>query len=104
MELFLTFICYALGAVVGYEVVKFLRVAWFVHRLGKAKKTLDEANATLANQDDELIEGPLEKAFDDVEKSIHGLGESMDDLGKLMHDLGTFGAPIQKTSKDKEED
>ena len=29
MELFLMLICYALGAVVGYELVKFLRVAWF---------------------------------------------------------------------------
>lgn len=92
MELFLMFICYVLGAVVGYEVVKFLRVAWFVHRLGKAKKALDEAlselNVTLANQDDdELIEGTIGKAFDD--------------LGKAMY---TFGASIQKTSEDKEED
>lgn len=40
MELFLMFVCYVLGAVVGYEVVKFLRVLWFVHRLGKAKKSI----------------------------------------------------------------
>lgn len=29
MELFLMLICYALGAVVGYEIVKFLRALWF---------------------------------------------------------------------------
>lgn len=92
MELFLMFICYVLGAVVGYEVVKFLRVAWFVHRLGKAKKALDEAlselNVTLANQDDdELIEGTFGKAFDDLEEAMY-----------------TFGASIQKTSEDKEKD
>lgn len=87
MEIFLMFICYVLGAVVGYEVVKFLRVAWFVHGLDKAKKALDEANATLANQDDELIEGTFGKAFDD--------------LGKAMY---TFGASIKKTSEDKEKD
>lgn len=88
MELFLMFICYVLGAVVGYEVVKFLRVAWFLHKLDKAKKALDELSATLANQDeDELIEGTLEKSFND--------------LGEAMH---TFGTSIQKTSEDKEED
>lgn len=92
MELFLMFICYVLGAVVGYELVKFLRVLWFVRRLGKAKKALDEAlselNVTLANQDDdELIEGTLEKSFND--------------LGKAMH---TFGTSIQKTLEDKEEE
>lgn len=43
MELFLMLICYVLGAVVGYEIVKFLRVLWFFHKLGKAKKMLDEA-------------------------------------------------------------
>ncbi|ELA53596.1 hypothetical protein OGA_03117 [Enterococcus faecium EnGen0012] len=82
MELFLMFVCYVLGAVVGYEVVKFLRVLWFVHRLGKAKKALDEAlselNVTLANQDDdELIEGTLEKAFNDLGKSMHNFGTSI---------------------------
>ena len=92
MELFLMFICYVLGAVVGYELVKFLCVLWFVHRLGKAKKKLDKAldelNITLANQDeDELIEGTLEKSFND--------------LGKAMY---TFGTSIQKISKDKEEE
>ena len=92
MELFLMFICYALGAVVGYELVKFLRVVWFLHKLGKAKKkldkVLDELNITLANQDeDELIEGTLEKSFDD--------------LGKAMR---TFGISIQKTSENKEEE
>lgn len=92
MELFLMFICYVLGAVVGYELVKFLRVVWFLHKLGKAKKkldkVLDELNITLANQDeDELIEGTLEK--------------SLNDLGKAMR---TFGISIQKTSEDKEEE
>lgn len=92
MELFLMFICYVLGAVVGYELVKFLRVVWFLHKLGKAKKeldkVLDELNITLANQDeDELIEGTLEKSFND--------------LGKAMR---TFGISIQKTSEDKEEE
>lgn len=82
MELFLMFVCYVLGAVVGYEVVKFLRVLWFVRRLGKAKKALDEAlselNVTLANQDDdELIEGTLEKAFNDLGKSMHNFGTSI---------------------------
>jgi len=92
MELFLMFICCALGAVVGYEVVKFLRVLWFFHRLGKAKKKLDKAldelNITLANQDEDgLTEGTLEKSFND--------------LGKAMH---TFGTSIRKTPEDKEEE
>lgn len=91
MELFLMFICCVLGAVVGYEVVKFLRVLWLFRRLGKAKKklgkALDELNITLANQDeDELIEGTFEKSFND--------------LGKAMYTLGTS---IQKTLEDKEE-
>ncbi|HFO1076052.1 TPA: hypothetical protein ACHIWU_001194 [Enterococcus faecium] len=95
MELFLMFICYVLGAVVGYEVVKFLRVAWLLHKLDKAEKMLDEAlealdelSVTLANQDDdELIEGTLGKAFND--------------LGKSMHN---FGTSIQKSLNDKEEE
>lgn len=92
MELFLMLVCYVLGAVIGYEVVKFLRVAWFLHKLGKAKKKLDKAldelNVTLANQDeDELIGGTLEKSFND--------------LGKAMY---TFGTSIQKTLEDKEEE
>lgn len=92
MELFLMFICYVLGVVVGYEVVKFLRVLWLFRRLGKAKKkldtALDELNITLANQDeDELIEGTLEKSFND--------------LGKAMY---TFGTSIRKTLEDKEEE
>lgn len=91
MELFLMFVCYVLGVVVGYEVVKFLRVLWLFRRLGKAKKKLDKAldelNITLANQDeDELIEGTLEKSFND--------------LGKAMY---TFGTSIRKTLEDKEE-
>lgn len=85
MELFLMFICYVLGAVVGYELVKFLRVAWLLHKLGKAEKMLDEAlealdelSVTLANQDDdELIEGTLEKAFNDLGKSMHNFGTSI---------------------------
>lgn len=92
MELFLMFICYVLGAVVGYEVVKFLRVLWFFHRLGKAKKALDEAlselNEVLADQnEDELIDGTFEKAFND--------------LGKSMYN---FGTSIQKSLDDKEEE
>lgn len=88
MELFLMFICCTLGAVVGYEVVKFLRVLWFFHRLGKAKKALDEAiselDKALADQnEDELVEGTIEKAFSD---------------------LGTFGKPVQKTLEGKEEE
>lgn len=86
------FICCALGAVVGYEVVKFLRVLWFFHRLGKAKKALDEAlselDKVLADQnEDELIEGTVEKAFSD--------------LGKSMH---TFGKSVQKTLEGKKEE
>ena len=79
MELFLMFICYVLGAVIGYEVVKFLRVLWFFHKLGKAKKALDEALS-------ELDEGTLEKAFNAVGKSMYNLGAS-----------------IQKSLDDKEE-
>ena len=95
MELFLMFICYVLGAVVGYELVKFLRVLWFVHRLGKAKekldKALDELNITLANQDeDELIGGTLEKSFND--------------LGKATRTFGTSIQTIQKTLEGKEEE
>ena len=92
MELFLMLICYVLGAVVGYELVKFLRVLWFLHKLGKAKKMLDEAldelNETLANQNEgELIEGTLEKSFND--------------LGKAMY---TFGTSIQKSLDDEEKE
>ena len=92
MELFLMFVCYVLGVVVGYEVVKFLRVLWLFRRLGKAKKKLDKAldelNITLANQDEsELIEGTIEKSFSD--------------LGKAMH---TFGKSVQKTLEGKEEE
>lgn len=92
MELFLMLICYVLGAVVGYEIVKFLRVLWFLHKLGKTKKMLDEAldelNETLANQNEgELIEGTLEKSFND--------------LGKAMY---TFGTSIQKSLDGKEEE
>lgn len=95
MELFLILICYVLGAVVGYELVKFLRVLWFVRRLGKAKekldKALDELNITLANQDeDELIGGTLEKSFND--------------LGKAMRTFGTSIQTIQKTLEGKEEE
>lgn len=91
MELFLMFICYVLGAVIGYELVKFLRVLWFFHKLGKAKKALDEAlselSEVLADQnEDELIEGTFEKAFNDVGKSMYNLGAS-----------------IQKSLNDKEE-
>lgn len=75
MELFLMFICYVLGAVVGYEFVKFLRAAWFLHKLGKAKKMLDEAlgelNGTSASQK------AVEKAFNDLGKSMHNLGTSI---------------------------
>ena len=70
MELFLMFICYVLGAVIGYEAVKFLRVLWFFHKLGKAKKALDEALS-------ELNEETLEKAFNDVGKSMYNLGASI---------------------------
>ena len=91
MELFLMLICYVLGAVVGYEIVKFLCVLWFLHKLGKAKKMLDEVldelNGTPTSQEaNEPIEGTLEKSFND--------------LGKAMH---TFGTSIQKTLEDKEE-
>ena len=82
MELFLMFICYVLGVVVGYELVKFLRAAWFLHKLGKAKKMLDEVlgelNGTSTTQEaDEPIEGTLEKSFNDLGKSIHNLGTSI---------------------------
>lgn len=92
MELFLMFVCYVLGAVIAYEVVKFLRVLWLLCKLNNAKealdKALDELNITLANQDeDELIEGTLEKSFND--------------LGKAMY---TFGTSIRKTLEDKEEE
>ena len=92
MELFLMFICYVLGAVAGYELVKFLRVAWFLYKLGKAKKMLDEAldelNGTSTSQEaDEPIEGTFEKSFND--------------LGKAMHNLGTS---IQKPLNGKEEE
>lgn len=90
MELFLMLICYVLGAVVGYELVKFLRVAWFLHKLGKAKKMLDEAldelNGTLTSQEaDELIDGTFEKSFHDLGISLH-----------------EFGTSIQKTLEGKE--
>lgn len=92
MELFLMFICYVLGAVVGYELVKFLRVLWFLHKLGKAKKMLDEAldelNGTLTNQEtDELIDRTFEKSFRDLGISLH-----------------EFGTSIQKTLEGKEEE
>lgn len=82
MELFLMFICYVLGAVVGYEVVKFLRVLWFFHKLNKAKKMLDEAldelNETLINQETgELIDETFEKAFVNLGKSMHNFGTSI---------------------------
>ena len=85
MELFLMFICYVLGAVVGYELVKFLRVLWFFHRLGKAKKALDEASSeldkVLADQnEDELIEGTVAKAFNDLGKSMHDLSASIQEF------------------------
>lgn len=75
-------ICYVLGAVVGYEIVKFLCVLWFLHKLGKAKKMLDEAldelNGTPTSQEaNEPIEGTLEKSFNDLGKSIHNLGTSI---------------------------
>lgn len=92
MELFLMFICYVLGAVVGYELVKFLRVLWFLHKLGNAKKMLDEAldelNGTLTNQEtDELIDRTFEKSFRDLGISLH-----------------EFGTSIQKTLEGKEEE
>lgn len=91
MELFLMLICYVLGAVVGYEIVKFLRVLWFLHKLGKAKKMLDEAldelSGTSTSQEvDEPIEGTFEKSFNDLRKSMHN-----------------FGASIQKSLDDEEE-
>lgn len=66
MALFLMFICYVLGVIAGYELVKFLRVLWFLHKLGKAKKKLDK-----------LIDRPFDKAFNDLGKSIHNLGTSV---------------------------
>lgn len=82
MELFLMLICYVLGAVVGYEIVKFLRVAWFLHKLGKAKKMLDEVlddlNGTSTSREvDEPIDGTFAKAFNDLGKSMHNLGTSI---------------------------
>ncbi len=75
MELFLMFICYVLGAVVGYELVKFLRVLRSLHKLGKAKKmlgeVLDELSGTSASQN------AVEKAFNDLGKSMHNLGTSI---------------------------
>ena len=82
MELFFMFICYVLGVVVGYELVKFLRAAWFLHKLGKAKKMLDEILGELngmstSQEADKLIDRPFDKAFNDLGKSIHNLGTSV---------------------------
>ena len=92
MELFLMLICYVLGAVIGYELVKFLRVLWFLHKLGKVKKMLDEAldelSGTSTSQEmGELIDETFEKAFIN--------------LGKSMHN---FGTSIQKSLGDEEEE
>ncbi|WP_181046662.1 hypothetical protein [Enterococcus faecium] len=42
MEMFVIFVGYVLGALIGYEIVKFLRVMWIFHKFGKAYREVEK--------------------------------------------------------------
>lgn len=42
MELFLMFICCMLGAVIGHELVRFLRVLWLYRKVIKATRKVEK--------------------------------------------------------------